>query len=137
MSAYIVSRECMRNIIYNLYWGHEFKSMYSILERNGYRIDEDFDRLACELYEMNREAVKQRYNEPEDSDYIKIPDDFNWDGGKIDKYQCLKSIRCLRYQCSEGNVPETKLYRFLDELISCWSSYVIEQLPEYSSAIWD
>jgi len=81
MSAFIISKKCMKNIIYNLYWNHEFKNQYSVLSRNGYNTDQDFDRLAIELYQMNREAVKQRYNEPEDSDYIEIPDLLNWDDG--------------------------------------------------------
>lgn len=137
MSAFIVSKKCMKHIIYNLFWDHEFKRLHFILERNGYTESEDFDRLAIDLYQMNRDAVKQRYDEPEDSDYIKIPDCLNWDGEKLNKYQCLKSMRCLRYQCSEGNVPETKLYKMLDKLIEVWTNYIIDDIPEYNKAEWD
>lgn len=137
MSAFIVSNQCMKNIIYNLFWDHEFKRIHTILERNNYRESEDFDRLAIEFFEMNKEAVKQRYNEKENTDYIKIPDSFNWDGGKLNKYQCLKSMECLRYQCSEGNIPKTRLYKFLDNLIITWQSYIMDGIPEYNQAGWD
>ena len=137
MSAFIVSERTMKDIIYNLFWNHEFKNQTSILDRYGYKTSEDFDRLAIELYKMNREAVKQRYNEADDSDYIKIPEKLNWDGGKIDKFQALKSMRCLIYQCAEGNVPKTKLFKFLEELIESWTWYIINAMPEYEKARWD
>lgn len=146
MSAFIISEKCMRNIIYNLFWNHEFKNLTSIFRYNDYRpIDEhdhnDFHELANEFYLMNREAVKQRYNEPEDSDYIKIPDykkiDWTSNGTTLNKYQALMSMRCLRYQCTEGNVPESKLYNFLEQLIHNWMLYIMEEIPEYKQAEWD
>jgi len=137
MSAFIVSEKCMKHIIYNLFWDHEFKRTDWILKDNGYNTAEDFDRLAIELYQLNREAVKQRYDEPEESDYIAIPERFNWDNGKLDKYQALKSMQCLRYQCNEGNVPETKLYKMLETLIQNWMYYILNQIPEYNNAEWD
>ncbi len=145
MSAFIISEKCMRNIIYNLFWNHDFKNLSSIFKYNDYRvIDEhehkDLHKLALELYQMNREAVKQRYNEPKNSDYIKIPDceKIDWtSNGKLDKYQALKSMQCLRYQCSEGNVPKTKLYKFLNQIIEYWMDYIINEIPEYKNAGWD
>lgn len=138
MSSFIVSQKTMSNIIYNLFWNHEFKNMYgSFLERNGYSTLEDFNRLYRELYLMNRNAVIQRYNEKEDSDYIKLPEKVDWENGTLNKFQCLKDMECLHYQCSEGNVPDTKMYKFLSELIECWKNYIIEQIPEYVKASWD
>ena len=137
MSSFIVSDKCIKNIIYNLFWDHEFKRTDFILTRNGYKNVEDFDRLAIELCTLNKEAVKQRYDEPEENDHIAIRERFNWDGGKLDKYQALKSMQCLRYQCSEGNVPETKLYKMLEDLILTWMYYIFNQIPEYNKAEWD
>jgi len=137
MSAFIVSEKCMRTIIYNLFWNHTFKNSYSILSRNGYKNEEDFNKLAIELFKMNRDAVQQRYNEREDSEFIAIPEFLNWDNGTTNKYQCLKSLKCLSYQCSEGNVPETKLYKFLQEIINCWMDFIINGIPEYDNASWD
>ena len=137
MSAFIVSKNCMKHIIYNLFWDHEFKRMDCTLQHNGYRVSEDFNRLFMDFYKMNQEAVKYRYSDCE-SDYAKIPVEGPvWDGDKLDKYQALKSMECLRYQCSEGKIPETKLYKFLDELITAWQSYIISEIPEYIKAKWD
>ena len=146
MSAFIVSEKCMKNIIYNLFWNHKFKEHSNIFKYNGYRIIDEHDHnnfhnLAKEFYSMNREAVKQRYNEKDDSDYIKIPDcdkiDWTGPGTKLNKFQALKSMRCLKYQCSEGNIPDTNLYKFLENLIHQWESYIIHEIPEYDKAEWD
>lgn len=137
MSSFIVSKECMQDIIYNLYWNHEFNEWYRVLKNHGYTESKDFDRLYQEFYIMNRNAVIQRYNEKEDSEYIKLPENINWDGGKQDKLQALKSMKCLRYQCSEGNVPESKTFKLLEEIINAWEDYIIEKIPEYEIARWD
>ena len=127
----------MANIIKNLYYAHNFKNHYNILERNGYKERNDFDRLYQELYILNRNAVIERYNEEEDSDYIKLPQEIDWSNGRLDRYQALKSMCCLRYQCSEGDVPETKMFKFLEDLIHCWQGFIINMMPEYEKAEWD
>jgi hypothetical protein len=52
------------------------------------------------------------------------------------KVQALKSLRCLLYQCSEGTIPETPLYKALDDLSSRWALEIVEKLPEYDRARW-
>lgn len=48
----------------------------------------------------------------------------------------LKSLNCLLYQCSEGDVPETPLYRALDTLSDQWAQEIVSRLPEYAEARW-
>lgn len=136
MSAYIVSNDTMNKIIYNLFWDHKFKQTHFILERHGYNAPEDFTRLGNELYAMNRESVKQRYDESEDSEYIKIPTwtDKHWQEGRTNKYEALKAMHCLSYQSCEGDVPQLPIYKFLEELIHSWESYIINAIPEYDAA---
>ena len=140
MSAFIVSEGCMKNIIYNLYWDYKFKDRADFLLRehgiNCHSVD-DFNNLYINLYKLNQEAVKQRYNEPDNSNYITIPDKPDWDQGTVNKYQALKSIQCLLYQCSEGTVPETKLYKFLEAFEKRYMHYIIDDIPEYDKARWD
>jgi len=135
MSAFIVSDDCIRHIIYNLFWNHDFKNRYTILDRHNIKSVEDFDKLAVDFYKMNVEAVKQRYNEKDG--FFGIPEKINWDGGELNEFQGLKSMECLLYQCTEGNVPETELYAFLKELIELWKGYIISKMPEYEKAEWD
>ncbi len=137
MSAFIIQEKTMSGIIYNLFWTHDFKDTDCLMAQKGYKEAEDYDRLAIELFTMNRDAVQQRYDEPEDSDYIKIPEKVNWNEGKLDIWQTLKSLKCLRYQCSEGNVPESEMYKFLEKIIRSWTDYCVETIPEYQKAKWD
>jgi hypothetical protein len=136
MSAFIVGQQTMANIVNSLFYDHKFNEWYRILKEHGYTTAKDFDRLYQELYMMNRKAVIDRYEEKEGSDYIELPDEVNWDSGRCSKIQALKSMQCLRYQCSEGDVPESKLYKFLDEIITDWMSYIIGEMPEYEQAVW-
>jgi len=135
MSAFIVSEQCMKNIIYNVFWTHKFKESNFLLDRYGYRKAEDFDRMAHQFYNMNRLAVFDRYGR--DDDYAAIPNNFNWDTQMdLDKYQALKSMHCLRYQCNEGEVADTATYKFLEALIESWTYFIINGLPEYEQAEW-
>lgn len=91
---------------------------------------EDFSKFGQELLNLNISAYDQRY------------------GGKIGKYnyiftecqvtsvQGLKSLRCLLYQCSEGDVPDTKLYKQMRTVSGDLAQYIVENLPAYDKAEW-
>lgn len=133
MSSFIVSNECMNNVINGLFWNHEFRGMYRhTLESAGYSKSEDFERLADELFTLNRLAVNSRYNE------VGLIQCFKWiDNAQVNKFQVLKSLHCLRYQCSEDRADETKAFDFLNKIIGEWTDFIISSIPEYHKAKWD
>lgn len=47
-----------------------------------------------------------------------------------------KAMTCLRYQCSEGNVPDTALFKELARAIGEIACAIVEALPEYEAAPW-
>ena len=51
--------------------------------------------------------------------------------------QVFKSVQCLLYQCSEENVPNQPLYKFLEELENLIARHIISEMPEYEKAQWD
>ena len=136
MSSFIVRQSCMNNIINGLYWNHEFKRLYGyVLREKGYCDDDDFQRLGDELYSLNSLGTGTRYN---DSKLINAVIKFEWKVLPSDsKWQVLKSMRCLRYQCSEDKAVDSELYKLLDELIALWTEYLIDEIPEYEKAKWD
>lgn len=87
--------------------------------------------LGDELFALNADAVSQRYEEPAE----KIEYRFEW--AACNKYQALKSLSCLLYQCSEGDVPNRALYKALEDCKSALMYEIIARLPEYESAKWD
>lgn len=50
--------------------------------------------------------------------------------------QCIKYLHCISYQCCEGDVPETELYKKLIKLISTLESLYIYCFTGYQSLEW-
>lgn len=136
MSSFIVSNECMNNIINGLFWTHEAKIwIRPILEKEGYINSEDFQRLGDDLYNLNARGTGQRYN---DNGQLYTILKFNWiDNGKVNKWQVLKSIQCLSYQCCERDNNKQPLYKMLEKIETAWKNYCINQIKEYKEAKWD
>jgi len=132
MSSFIVSQKCMNRIINGLFWNHAFKDLYgSILTRKGYSKSEDFQRLGNELFKLNARGTGQRYGEK-----IK-PELFKWESiGNISNIQLLKSMQCLKYQCSEGDTDEQELFKLLETLIESLKDHIISSRKDYQEADW-
>jgi len=81
--------------------------------------------------ELNQEAVYQRYCERAVVYPYEFPREI-----PCALIQSFKSAQCLRYQCSEGNVPETELYKQLETLIAAMAESIVQELPEYDKAEW-
>lgn len=94
-----------------------------------------------QLRQMNVDALKARYE-----DYEEMIDDLGYEEGhdiwqprngvQFWHYQLLKSLQCYIYQCSEGMVPESSLYKGIDELIISLALFIAHNQPEYEEAKW-
>lgn len=72
--------------------------------------------LATKLYAMNRRALIARYGSDGITDMI---ESFEYDEKATfgdDDEQKLQSLRCYLYQCGEGDIPESKLFRELENI---------------------
>lgn len=137
MSAYVVDSDTINKIVSFLtfgnnsaYWDHTY-----LFRELGYKIPyviEDYKRLANDLFEMNVSAVKQRY--PDDTEEYTYQ--FHTSINVRPAIEIYKAAQCLRYQCSEGNVPGTPLYKALDQFCSNLAEAIISGLPEYKNAPW-
>lgn len=124
MSAFIVSRECMDTCVY------AFVVTLDLDTR------EDPDKLGRKLYALNRRAMRERYGAGEGS------------GGERYKYatgagflppslaQQIKALQCLQYQCAEGTVPKSALYKRIDRAIKDLSVRFVQHSPEWGAASW-
>ena len=104
---------------------------------------EDAANLGLALYNLNIHAVSQRY--PADTlntlpgtylDDQLCPYLFERVEG-VSSIQAFKSMQCLTYQMSEGNVPESKLYKALETIESAICRHIVTNLPEYDKAVWE
>lgn len=125
MSAFIVSNKTMNQAL-------EAMRLCGFNHHGIYLDDpDDNQKLGEKLLELNAKAVAQRYKEPEQKT------DFKFEWSECNEFQALKSLQCLIYQCSEGNVPETELYKILKECESSLQQLIIDELPRYKAAKWD
>src|SRR6266516_4652522 len=73
------------------------------------------EKLAQAMFQLNCDGVNARYGNGEAEKFR--PLNFRY---KPEYYhslvQVLKSLQCWKYQCSEGDVPETNLYQFFEEV---------------------
>lgn len=51
-------------------------------------------------------------------------------------YQLLKSLNCYVYQCSEGNVPDTPIYKAMDKLSIRLAQFIACHQQEYIDSEW-
>jgi hypothetical protein len=102
--------------------------------------DKSLPGLGAAVRALNVRAVRQRYPDcPPDElpgpspllPYVYQPEHL------VGLHQAAKSLRCLLYQLSEGDVPETPLYRALEGLSVAWLLDIADQVPAYDRAAWD
>ena len=137
MSAYVVDSVCIHRIL-TAFERAEYRSegVYAGIRPPRQLVTTDQRReLIRDLLRMNVDAVNCRYPQhpaahvppcPLDLPGFKRPSD----------WQCLKSLDCYLYQCSEGDVPERDLYQAVTTFRDRLRSALVCELPEYDAAEW-
>jgi hypothetical protein len=93
------------------------------------------EKLAQAMFQLNCDGVNARYGEGESEKFR--PLNFTYQPEiQYSLVQVLKSLQCWKYQCSEGDVPETQLYRFFEEVEHHLALKIVMNLPEYDKAPW-
>jgi hypothetical protein len=117
VSAFIVSERCMHRAVHAL-------------------MPPDASCEACnemgrQLHQLNAEAVSQRYscNDP-------VPE-YRYAAFLPSLIQQYKSLACLLYQCTEGNIPQTALYQSMQQRKIELAFEIVANLEEYRRADWD
>lgn len=96
--------------------------------------DDELTKLGKDFIALNEEAYHQRYDEDVDKNNI---DSYVYNHiSDTNIYQALKSLNCLIYQCSEGDVPDMELYKTLKELSNFLKDVIVNESEEYEQAEW-
>ena len=132
MSAFLMSNKTISKLAYALS-GEEtdIKELSSEYEKP--------EVLALDLYRLNVKALSERYGKDEAEkwgafEFIKT-DEFNESNKDLAQY--YRSLRCFLYQCSEGNVPKTKLFETLDKLSDIIAHRIASNWSDELGAEWD
>ncbi len=86
--------------------------------------------LGQRLLAMNYTAVDYRYQEQSPVEL------YSHQHEPCTLIQAYKSLRCLLYQCSEGDIPKTPLYEELARYGHELADRIIADLLEYERAEW-
>ena len=138
MSAFIVEDKTINRIVNMLV--HEINhnpSSYNLKEKLselGYDLsDNSFaEKLARDMFDLNVNAVRQRYSEKEAA-----PNFTYSQGSPVSFIHAFKSLSCWIYQCTEGDVPKSNLYKFFAEVVETYLlRKIVYGLPEYDEAEW-
>lgn len=128
MSAFIVKCQTIDRILSFLFFSS--KSLYLAED---YTNEEKLTKIGRELLKMNIKAVNYRYSEKKEFSYA---EKYSVTISPVSVFQALKSLKCLLYQCAEGNIPNTKLYREFREMEKRISDFIIYKLPDFEKAEW-
>src|SRR5258708_3952809 len=114
MSSYIVDQQTMHRIITHIDM-HRGKIGFGLLCRQlmemGYDLDarSGLEQLGSDLFALNERAVDERYGLRSNLCFVYV-----YQHERASDVQVLKSVQCLLYQCSEGDVSQTKLFEWLE-----------------------
>lgn len=119
MSAFFVSNKTITSILLNLDVPMEQKT-----------------EIGKNYLKLNYEALNSRYNllEEEKALYISDIKDYVYNEHDLENndktlLQSFLSLRCLMYQCCEGNVPESELFKNLEKLSKEFEKKIKKMFP--------
>jgi hypothetical protein len=80
-----------------------------------FKLDIPPNEIGEELKAMNREAVRARYDDADET-WDMTPPPYVWHDGDYSDGEMWKALQCLLYQCAEGNVPEREMYGYTERV---------------------
>lgn len=133
MSAFLISDNTMQDVVAEIMAlaceeGFEFDGSRPVTTH-------DATDIGRKLYMLNFQALHGRYNEP-----VPEPEAITWTfrprGASQNRLVRHKSMRCLRYQCSEDGASGTPMFLELERAIGKSAEAVVTALPAYDVAPW-
>ena len=96
------------------------------------------NKMGKRLLRMNIKATEQRYLQPylTKSEVRKRIRSFKYQFVVVSDIQAFKSLSCFLYQCMEGKIEKTKLYRQMREIQTELGFKILKNLKEYENAEW-
>lgn len=137
MSAFVVDDKTINEVIAFFYTKSLGDSHYrpnKILAEHGFDVTtkEGKESLGIEMFNLNIEAVNMRYGKakrfrPLNYAYLPIP---------ATRMQAYKSLECWRYQCMEGDIPDTTLFQLMTKVHHALAVDIVRDLPAFREARW-
>jgi hypothetical protein len=128
MSAFIITTETMQRVVHAI---DKNCTVFGIYPTEPTR---NLDKIGEILFKMNEHAVNDRYphfpkQEAPAFRYRPL--------GIVSKAEQYFAISCLKYQCTEGDIPETELFKELDKLHDKLAHIVAGEAAIAAKVPWD
>lgn len=138
MSAYVVENKTINKVLSHIKLKRDSEWIKrQLIEKTGFDVttDEGLEQLGRALLLLNVQAVNVRYGNGDDA--TQILKDYSY-RLTLDAncFIALKALHCLRYQCSEGDVPETDMYKTIEWLSMTWAEDIVRDIKAYDIAAW-
>lgn len=135
MSAYLVQTKTIDRIITGLDYELRDDRMLQIKmeQATGISINMENwqDKIGCLMLNLNQMALGERYNDK------MVEHTYKYYPQLGTNIQNLKSLQCYTYQCAEGAIIETKMYKFFDSILERkFMTRIIYSMSQYDSAEW-
>ena len=138
MSVFMVEDKTINNIVAYLAIDRDFEGFCKYRLKGTYinlGTPEARKSFANNLFKLNCAGVNERYGEDQAQEFR--PLSFQYRSVLPPTIiQTYKALGCLIYQCSEGNVTETDLYRTLNEISNWMAHKIVSNLKAYNAAQW-
>jgi len=126
MSAFVVEDRTINRIVSHLCFNRDLEWLRSeFCEAARAASDEE---IGAALFKLNCDAVEARYGVGEAAKFR--PLDYQFQLESASARQVYDEIATLQYQCSEGDVPETALFKLLVQLRAAVADDVIGQTAQ-------
>lgn len=125
MSAFIVENKTINEIV-------------TAIKNDAFENDKYFSKysreeLHNELLEMNKSVIRERYGDRYDTSFTV---DYHYQEERSAMIQLYKSLSCYLYQCSEGIVPHSRIFKEIERFHAGIADSILYRLPEFKDAEW-
>jgi hypothetical protein len=138
MSAFVVEDKVINRVVTVLAKDKNLDyARKVILDETGLNITNPSEaaKLGEMMFSLNCNAVEQRYGDGEAAKFRSL--DYSCRLEPSTTIQAYKSLRCWRYQCSEGDIPEASLlYTTMERVLGEMAQAIVDALPTYDKAEW-
>lgn len=130
MSAYIVGKQTIDRIINGILARRKELNFVKGIPRIPFDDSTELSAFGQKLWDMNKAAVDYRYSKNNERQT------YTFSGMPVTHVQALKSLRCFLYQCSEGDIIKSPLYKELYQLSLELAYAIATDSTAYDKAEW-
>lgn len=99
-------------------------------------VDLDACKIFNVLRRMNEQATGERYRDASPYEFREMPKGEWCRMAESNPWQLLKTFECYLYQCDEGSVKDSALFKALRDSCRFYMKHLVGKIPAYSEADW-